>query len=87
MKRYETPNSPMKIEIYFCLDIFSSFRSIFNQTIVKTGAELIKRVTRPEEMYWRENIKNHPTKNIEAIAVMEASLRSVESNLSRLKME
>lgn len=77
----------MKIEIYFCIDIFSSFRSIFNQTIVKTGAELIRRVTRPEEMYWRENIKNHPTKNIEAIAVMEASLRSVESNLSRLKME
>ena len=87
MKRYETPSKPINIDTYFCLEIFSSLRSIFNQRIVKTGAELINNVTNPADMYCRENIKNHPTKKMEAKAVVDASLSNFLLNLSLLKIE
>jgi hypothetical protein len=67
--------------------MFSSLSNIFNQITVNTGAELISKVTNPEEIYWRAKIKNQLTANKEKILVNEASLNIIISNFSLIKSE
>ena len=45
---------------------------------VNTGAELIRRVTRPEEIYRSANIKNQLIENTEKNPVIDASLKIVD---------
>ena len=51
INKYRIPINPTIMAIYLTLEIFSSFKSIFNQSAVNTGAELISMVTSPEEIY------------------------------------
>ena len=73
MNKYPIPEKPVAIAIYLAVEIFSSLSSIFNHITVKTGAELIIKVTKPEEIYLREKINDQPTRNIEKNPVKEAS--------------
>jgi hypothetical protein len=45
------PVNPVAIAIYLEREILSSFSNIFNHITVNTGAELIIKVTNPEEIY------------------------------------
>ncbi len=80
------PENPTTTDKYFSFDIFSSFKISLTHIAVKIGAELINKVTRPDEIYCSANINAQLTKNIEASPVNEASLRSCLSNLSVLKI-
>ena len=51
MNKYPMPEKPVAIAIYLAVEIFSSLSNIFNHITVKTGAELIIKVTKPEEIY------------------------------------
>ena len=72
--------------MYLEIETFSSLSNIFNHITVNTGAELIIKVTKPEEMYWSEKTKDQPTKNIDEKLVSEASFNSFLLNFSLLKM-
>ena len=49
--KYAIPVKPTNIAKYLVFEISSSFKSSFIQITVNTGAELMRRVTRPEEIY------------------------------------
>ena len=63
--------------MYLIFDIFSSFKSTFSQSAVNTGAELISKVTSPDDMYCNAYIKNQLTEKTENIPVIEASFNIV----------
>ena len=83
MNRYANPMKPVKIAIYLNVETSSSFRRNFIQIIVNIGAELIIRVTRPEDMCCSAKIRDQPTRNIDTKPVNDASLNNFALNFSR----
>ena len=59
------PKKPVNIAKYFSFVIFSVFKKIFNQIIVNIGAELIIKVTRPEEINFSAYTNDQLTKKID----------------------
>ena len=81
------PKNPVNIAKYFSFVIFSVFKKIFNQIIVNIGAELIIKVTRPEEINFSAYTNDQLTKKIDVNPVREALLTRVMSYFSSLKIK
>ena len=81
------PKNPVNIAKYFSFVIFSFFKKIFNQIIVNIGAELIIKVTKPEEINFNAYTNDQLTKKIDINPVSEALLIKVISYFSSLKIK